>query len=244
MYKRQLKETGKLGEVVYFMRAGGTGSQKYCTLLWAGDQSVDFTIHDGLATVICAALSAGMSGCGLTHSDIGGYTSLFGNTRTKEVFLRWAEMAAFTPVMRTHEGNRPEENFQYYDDEDCMERLARLVDIYTMLAPYMKTLVAENAKRGIPVQRPLFLHNEDDEACYNIQYEYLLGEDVLVAPVYLAERESWEVYLPEGQWIHFWTGEEYGKGTHQVPAPLGDTPAFYRKDSQYAACLLYTSRCV
>lgn len=230
-----LKETGKLGEVVYFMRAGGTGSQKYCTLLWAGDQSVDFTIHDGLATVICAALSAGMSGCGLTHSDIGGYTSLFGNTRTKEVFLRWAEMAAFTPVMRTHEGNRPEENFQYYDDEDCMERLARLVDIYTMLAPYMKTLVAENAKRGIPVQRPLFLHNEDDEACYNIQYEYLLGEDVLVAPVYLAEKESWEVYLPEGQWIHFWTGEEYGKGTHQVPAPLGDTPAFYRKDSQYAA---------
>lgn len=230
-----LKETGKLGEVVYFMRAGGTGSQKYCTLLWAGDQSVDFTIHDGLATVICAALSAGMSGCGLTHSDIGGYTSLFGNTRTKEVFLRWAEMAAFTPVMRTHEGNRPEENFQYYDDEDCMERLARLVDIYTMLAPYMKTLVAENAKRGIPVQRPLFLHNEDDEACYNIQYEYLLGEDVLVAPVYLAERESWEVYLPEGQWIHFWTGEEYGRGTHQVPAPLGDTPAFYRKDSQYAA---------
>ncbi len=183
-----LKETGKLGEVVYFMRAGGTGSQKYCTLLWAGDQSVDFTIHDGLATVICAALSAGMSGCGLTHSDIGGYTSLFGNTRTKEVFLRWAEMAAFTPVMRTHEGNRPEENFQYYDDEDCMERLARLVDIYTMLAPYMKTLVAENAKRGIPVQRPLFLHNEDDEACYNIQYEYLLGEDVLVAPVYLAEQ--------------------------------------------------------
>ena len=230
-----LKETGKLGEVVYFMRAGGTGSQKYCTLLWAGDQSVDFTIHDGLATVICAALSAGMSGCGLTHSDIGGYTSLFGNTTTKEVFLRWAEMAAFTPVMRTHEGNRPEENFQYYDDEDCMERLARLVDIYTMLAPYMKTLVAENAKRGIPVQRPLFLHNEDDEACYNIQYEYLLGEDVLVAPVYLAEKESWEVYLPEGQWIHFWTGEEYGKGTHQVPAPLGDTPAFYRKDSQYAA---------
>lgn len=230
-----LKETGKLGEVVYFMRAGGTGSQKYCTLLWAGDQSVDFTIHDGLATVICAALSAGMSGCGLTHSDIGGYTSLFGNTRTKEVFLRWAEMAAFTPVMRTHEGNRPEENFQYYDDEDCMERLARLVDIYTMLAPYMKTLVAENAKRGIPVQRPLFLHNEDDEACYNIQYEYLLGEDVLVAPVYLAEKESWEVYLPEGQWIHFWTGEEYGRGTHQVPAPLGDTPAFYRKDSQYAA---------
>ena len=107
-----VKESGKLGQVVYFMRAGGTGSQKYCTLLWAGDQSVDFSRHDGLCTVICAALSSGMVGCGLNHCDIGGYTSLFDNCRTKEVFLRWAEMAAFMPVMRTHEGNRPDTNFQ------------------------------------------------------------------------------------------------------------------------------------
>ena len=229
-----VKESGKLGQVVYFMRAGATGSQKYCTLLWAGDQSVDFSRHDGLCTVICAALSAGMSGCGLTHSDIGGYTSLFGNVRTKEVFLRWAEMAAFTPFMRTHEGNRPDECFQYYEDEDCMNRLARLVDVYTMLAPYMKTLVAENAAKGIPVQRPLFLHNEEDAACYDIQFEYLLGPDMLVAPVYLADQTQWEVYLPEGQWIHLWTGAEYGKGTHTVSAELGDTPVFYKKDSEYA----------
>lgn len=229
-----LEETGKLGEAVYFMRAGGTGSQAYCTLLWAGDQSVDFSIHDGLGTVICAALSAGMCGCGLSHSDIGGYTSLFGNVRTKEVFLRWAEMAAFTPVMRTHEGNRPEENFQFYDDEECMRRLARLTDVYAMLAPYIKTLVSENAARGIPVQRPLFLHYEEDAACYDIQYEYLLGPDVLVAPVYLAGRTEWEVYLPGDQWVHFWSGREYGAGVHVIPAGLGDTPAFYKKGSAFA----------
>ena len=229
-----VSESGKLGDIVYFMRAGATGSQKYCTLLWAGDQSVDFSIHDGLGTVICAALSAGMSGCGLTHSDIGGYTSLFGNVRTKEVFLRWAEMAAFTPVMRTHEGNRPDDCFQYYDDEDTLNRLARLVDVYTMLAPYTKTLVAENAAKGIPVQRPLFIHNEEDEKCYDIQYEYLLGPDMLVAPVYLADQTEREVYLPEGEWIHLWTGAEYGKGTHTVEAQLGDTPVFYKKNSEFA----------
>lgn len=229
-----LEETGRLGEVVYFMRAGYTGSQKYCTLLWQGDQSVDFSLHDGLASVMCGALSAGMIGCGLSHSDIGGYTSLFGNTRTKELFLRWAEMAAFTPVMRTHECNRPEENFQYYDDEDCMEKLARLVDVYTMLAPYTKALVAENAKRGIPVQRPLFLHNEDDPRCYGIQYQYLFGPDVLVAPVYQSEQTQWSVYLPRGEWIHLWTGREYGPGDHTVPAALGDIPVFYKKSSAYA----------
>lgn len=195
---------------------------------------MDFTVHDGLATVICAALSAGMTGCGLSHSDIGGYTSLFGNTRTKELFLRWSEMAVFTPVMRTHEGNRPDTNFQYYEDEDCMGQLARLVDIYTMLAPYMKTLVKENAEKGIPVQRPLFLHHEEDKRAYAIQYEYLLGRDLLVAPVYLEARENWDVYLPEGEWVHLWTGDPYQGGDVNVDAPLGYTPAFYLRDSEYA----------
>jgi len=228
-------ESGKLGEVVYFMRAGATGSQKYCTLLWAGDQSVDFSRHDGLCTTISAALSAGMIGCGLSHSDIGGYTSLFDNTRTKELFLRWAEMAAFTPVMRTHEGNRPDTNFQYYDDDDCMDQLARIVDVYTMIAPYTRSLVAENAKCGLPVQRPLFLHYEEDRRCYDMQFEYLLGADVLVAPVWQENITEWDVYLPEGNWIHLWSGKEYTKGDYTVDAPIGQPPVFYKKNSEHAA---------
>ena len=229
-----VRESGKDGEILYFMRAGGTGTQRYCPLLWAGDQSVDFTIHDGLASVICGALSAGMTGCGLSHSDIGGYTSLFGNVRTKELFLRWAEMAVFTPVMRTHEGNRPDDNFQYYDDEDTMERLARLVEVYTMLAPYTREVVKETAGRGIPAQRPLFLHYEEDGACYDIQYQYLYGRDLLAAPVYLENQTEWEVYLPADEWIHLWTGREYGGGTVKVEAQLGEPPVFYRKKSAYA----------
>ena len=175
-----------------------------------------------------------MSGCGLNHCDNGGYNSRFGNCRTKEVFLRWAEMAAFMPVMRTHEGNRPDTNFQYYDDEDCMERLARLVDVYTMLAPYTKTLVAENAAKGTPVQRPLFLHYEDDPESYAEQFEYLYGPELLVAPVWQADKSEWEVYLPCDGWVHLWTGAEYGRGRHTVPAPLGDTPVFYKKGSAWS----------
>ncbi len=229
-----VKEANRLGDVVYFMRAGGSGSQKYCTLLWAGDQSVDFSRHDGLVTVICAALSAGMSGCGLNHSDIGGYTSLFDNCRNKEVFLRWAEMAAFTPVMRTHEGNRPDTNFQYYDDEDCMNRLARLTGVYTKLSPYLKTLVAENAAHGTPVQRALFLHYENDPRAYDEQFEYLFGADMLVAPVWKEGQTEWEVYLPEDEWVHLWTGTSYSGGQHTVEATLGNTPVFYRKNSPFA----------
>ena len=152
-----VQEAGKLGEVVYFMRAGYSGIQKYCTLLWAGDQSVDWSIHDGLASVIPAALSSGMLGNGLHHSDIGGYTSLHGNKRSKELFMRWAEMGAFTPVMRTHEGNRPDDCWQYDSDDETLEHLVRMTKVYTTLAPYTKQLVKLNAEKGIPLQRPIFM---------------------------------------------------------------------------------------
>ncbi|WP_366545420.1 TIM-barrel domain-containing protein, partial [Salmonella enterica] len=72
-----LQETGKLGEILFFMRAGYTGSQKYSTMMWAGDQNVDWSLDDGLASVVPAALSLAMTGHGLHHSDIGGYTTLF-----------------------------------------------------------------------------------------------------------------------------------------------------------------------
>lgn len=230
-----LVETGTLGEVVYFMRSGATGSQKYCPLMWAGDQSVDFTLHDGLATVMVGALSVGMCGCGLHHSDIGGYTSIYDNLRTKELFERWTEMATFTPVMRTHEGNRPDTNFQYYDDANTIEMFARMTNIHVDLKDYIKDAVKENAQTGIPVQRPLFMHYEDDQEAYDIQTEYLFGQDMLVAPVYLEGADSRSVYLPEDEWVHLFTGECYGGGTYEVAAPIGYPPVFYRKSSGNAA---------
>lgn len=75
--------------------------------MWAGDQNVDFSYGDGLPSTIIAATSMGLSGTGLTHFDIGGYTTFgsLGLRRTAELLLRSAEMAVFTPVMRTHEGS-------------------------------------------------------------------------------------------------------------------------------------------
>lgn len=229
-----IAESGNSGEIVFFMRAGYTGIQSNCPLLWAGDQSVNWSLDDGLASVIPAALSSGVSGMGVHHSDIGGYTSLHGNKRSKELFMRWAEMAAFTPVMRTHEGNRPHDNFQYDSDDESMMHLKRMTDVYTSLSPYIKECVEENAQTGLPVQRPLFYEYESDHASYDIQYQYMLGPDVLVAPVYISETGTWEVYLPEDEWIHLWSGEIYYGGDYvHVDAPMGQPPVFYRKRSGF-----------
>ncbi|UOQ45509.1 alpha-glucosidase [Halobacillus salinarum] len=229
-----VEEAGKQKEIVYFMRAGYTGSQKYCRLLWAGDQSVNWELDDGIASVIPAALSAGLSGNGLHHSDIGGYTSLHGNKRTKELLLRWLELAAFTPVMRSHEGNRPQDSFQYDGDEETLAGFARMSHVHAALAPYLKELVRVNAAEGIPVQRPLFMEYEQDDQTYDIQYQYMLGSDMLAAPVYEEGASLWKVYLPEDDWIHLWSGTSFTGGTVEVDAPIGEPPVFYRKESKYS----------
>lgn len=231
---------GRTGDAVFFMRAGYTGVQAHCPLLWAGDQSVDFSRHDGLQTVICAALSSGLLGNAYQHSDIGGYTSLFGNRRTPELFQRWAEMAAFTPVMRTHEGNRPGENFQFWQDDAVLAHFARMTRVHVALMPYVRTLIAEAEQRGLPLQRPLFLHFEADSASYSIQDQYLYGPDLLVAPVHRADQDQWEPHLPAGaRWIHLWSGSVFEGGARvKVAAPLGEPPVFVRSGSPFQTELL------
>ena len=233
---RAVESRGKTGDVLFFMRAGFTGVQKHCPLLWAGDQSVDFTRHDGLVTVISGALSSGLLGNAYHHSDIGGYTSLFGNVRTAELIMRWSEMAAFTPVMRSHEGNRPRDNLQIDQDPEVLSHFARMTQVYVHLVPYLKSLVDDASTRGLPVQRPLFLHFEEDARTYAIQDAYLYGPDLLVAPVWQAGKAEWTTYLPEGaDWAHVWSGRRFAGGQEvTVESPLGQPPVFSRDGSRFA----------
>ncbi len=234
---RAVASRGKTGDVVFFMRAGFAGVSRFCPLLWAGDQSVDFSRHDGIGTVIRAALSSGLVGNAYHHSDLGGYTSLFGNVRTPELVIRWSELCAFSPVMRSHEGNRPEENLQLDSDPQVLAHFARMSRIHAALAPYVASLCDEAEATGLPLQRPLFLDYEDDGGCWGVETQYAYGRDLVVAPVIEAEAHVWPVSLPAGvRWVHLWSGKRYaGGGRVTVEAPLGAPPVFYREDSKYAA---------
>ena len=231
---RAVASRGRTGDVLWFMRAGHTGVQAHCPLLWAGDQSVDFSRHDGIGTVITAALSSGLVGNAFSHSDVGGYTSLFGNVRTEELILRWYELGAFSPVFRTHEGNRPDDNLQIDSTPALIEGFVRWSGVHEHLAPYVRHLVAEAQATGLPAQRALFLHYPDDRETFTIQDQYLYGADMMVAPVIEAGAEARRVYLPQGAWRHVWSGQDFAPGWHDVPAPIGQPPVFYRPDSAFA----------
>lgn len=230
-----LESRGKTGDAVFFMRAGFSGVQRHCPLLWAGDQSVDFTRHDGIGTVITGALSAGLVGNAYSHSDCGGYTSLHGNVRSEELMQRWCELAAFAPVMRSHEGNRPDDNLQYDSTPELLRCFARWSRAHAHLAPYVRHLCREARELGLPTQRPLFLHYPEDSRLFTVQDQFLYGADLLVAPVIEAGATSRQVILPgSGIWRHCWTGKDFTPGAYEVAAPIGQPALFYRPDSAFA----------
>lgn len=234
---RAIASRGKTGDALFFMRAGFSGVGAYCPLLWAGDQSVDFTRHDGIGTVIRGALSSGLVGNAYHHSDLGGYTSLYDNVRTAELLMRWSELSAFSPIMRSHEGNRPDTNLQLDGDAEVLAHFVAMTKVHAALAPYVADLCREAAATGLPLQRPLFLDYEDDAGCWGVETQFAYGRDLIVAPVIEAGAARWRAYLPAGaEWRHVWSGETFAGGeTVEVAAPIGQPPVFYRTDSAHAA---------
>ncbi|THG41919.1 alpha-glucosidase [Sphingomonas olei] len=234
---RAIASRGKTGDALFFMRAGFSGVGAYCPLLWAGDQSVDFTRHDGIGTVIRGALSSGLVGNAYHHSDLGGYTSLYDNVRTAELLMRWSELSAFSPIMRSHEGNRPDTNLQLDGDAEVLAHFVAMTKVHAALVPYVAELCRGAAATGLPLQRPLFLDYEDDAGCWGVETQFAYGRDLIVAPVIEAGAARWSAYLPAGaEWRHVWSGETFAGGdTVEVAAPIGQPPVFYRTDSAHAA---------
>ena len=225
-----LEETGKLGEIMFYTRAGFSDTPRHSTMMWCGDNHTDFSIDFGLPSVIPAMLSLTCCGFGLSHSDIGGYTSFFNLKRSEELYMRWCEMNAFTPVMRGHEGLNPDLNAQFDSSKDILRHGSKMAKVHIALKDYLKEAVKYNAEKGVGVVRPLFFYYDEPQA-YETAYEYMLGRDILVAPVIRPDQVKKEVYLPDDEWVHLWSGKEYSGGTYIVNAQLGEPPVFVRKNA-------------
>jgi sulfoquinovosidase len=224
---------------VFFNRSGYIQSPRYSTLFWVGDQLVDWDQHDGIKSAVTGLLTSGLSGYSLEHSDIGGYTAidnpLLRYHRSRELLLRWIELGAFTVVFRTHEGNIPEVNHQFYSDEETLEHFVRFAGIYAAWKPYRTELVKEASEKGLPVVRHPYIHYPNDPEVLNLRYQFMVGTGLMVAPVLDPGTDTVEVYLPAGGWVHLWTGDRYGssdRGVYEtVSAPIGEPAVFFKEAS-------------
>ena len=235
--REAISEAGRGDDIVFFNRSGYTESPRYSTLFWVGDQLVDWDEHDGIKSAVTGLLSSGLSGYSLEHSDIGGYTAidnpLFEYHRSKELLLRWIELGAFTTVFRTHEGNIPEVNHQIYSDRETLTHFARFAKVYAAWKPYRTELVKEASETGLPVIRHPFIHYPKDPEVLALNYQYMVGPELMVAPVLDPGADAVRVYIPAGRWVHLWTGERYGapeRGAYEtVSAPIGEPAVFYKE---------------
>lgn len=209
------------------MRGGTTGLQRYSVFPWTTDVSRSW---GGLRPQVNLMLSSGLSGLGYMSSDIGGFAVDPEKPYLPELYLRWLEMGAFTPVLRTHAQFKPEP----YHYPQYAKAIQRIVKMRYEWLPYNYTLAYENARYGWPLARPLNFYSKDPSGkLSDVQDEYLWGRDVLVAPVMKDGIRSRKVIFPDGEWVNWHnTALKYTGGKeYAVKAPLGQLPLFVRTGS-------------
>ena len=220
-------------DVMFFTRSGYLGIQQYAPLLWNGDQHTDYTRDYGLPCIMPACFSLGFSGVTMLHWDIGGFFSFGKLRRDDELFIRWLETGAFSLMMRSHESIRPWANSQF-DAPNVLPHTVALTRVHAAMRPYIEKCI-KDAARGVPAIRPDFWDGLDYSRSRD-EYSYFFGDDLFVAPVIKKGAATRRVMLPDGEWLHFWSGAPY-KGGHDylVSAPLGRPAVFYRKGSEFAS---------
>lgn len=207
------------------MRGGTTGLQKYGVFPWTTDVSRSW---GGFQPQVKLMLSSGLSGLGYMSSDLGGFAVDPENPTDEELYVRWVQMGAFTPSMRTHAQTKPEP-YHYPASEEILKEYIKMR--YKWL-PYNYTLAYENSTKGWPLARPLNFMGDNPHWYYSrLTDEYLWGNDVLVAPVMQQGAREREILFPAGTWISWYdpTKRYQGGSRDTVAAPLDQLPLFVRE---------------
>ncbi|MDF2922441.1 MAG: alpha-glucosidase [Paenibacillaceae bacterium] len=211
--------------VLVWERTGFAGSGKYpCT--WGGDQLADYS---GTRVLVKAGQAAGLAGIPFWSQDVGGFCKCEGTTES--FFIRSYQWGLLSPLSRAH-GDRTEPWSYGGRAQDIVKEYIRLR--YRLL-PYLYSLAYGAVLEGLPVMRPLFYEYPDDPQVYSCDYQYLLGDSLLVAPIVeetgaadLSAVRS--VYFPAGKWIDYWSEHEYEGGhSYSYRAEIEKLPLFIKK---------------
>jgi alpha-glucosidase len=203
-------------------RAGFAGVQRF-SAVWTGD---NYASWDHLALSIPMLANLSVSGVPFVGADVGGFNDM----PSGELYARWLQAAALTPFLRSHSvgwvGNK--EPWAFGDEFTRINRES--IELRYRFLPYLYTLFRDHERTGSPVMRPLWFEFPNDKSTYLINDQFMIGSDVLVAPVVKEGMRIRGIYLPAGaEWIDWWTGAKLESGkTHYLQAPLDRLPVFVR----------------
>jgi alpha-D-xyloside xylohydrolase len=205
LYNKVVFETLKerLGEkeAAVFARSATAGGQQF-PVHWGGDCSADY---ESMAESLRGGLSLCMSGFGFWSHDIGGFES----TSTADVYKRWAAFGLLSSHSRLHGSTSYRVPWLY--DEEAVDVVRFFSKLKCSIMPYLYKTAVTASNTGIPVMRSMVLEFPKDPTCFNLDKQYMLGDSLLVAPIFNDKGEAL-YYLPEGSWTNFFTGERVQGG--------------------------------
>jgi alpha-glucosidase (family GH31 glycosyl hydrolase) len=229
-YGDLLESAGKAP--VTFSRAGFTGSQAHGAF-WAGDEN---STWEAFRWSMFAGLSAASSGIVYWGWDFAGFS---GEIPDAELYLRSAAAAAFVPIMQYHSefnhhrtpsrDRTPWNIAERTGDERVIPVFRRFTQLRERLVPYLAASARDTIATSTPLMRPLFFDHPGDDAVWQYPLQWMLGPDLLVAPVLAPGATSWRVYLPAGDWVDAFTGEPtQGGRVIEREIPIDELPVFVR----------------
>lgn len=200
-------------------REGYAGIQRY-PYIFAGDWPSEWQYF---APVIKAGLNIGLSGVGNWAHCMGG----FEHPADPELYMRWVQFGMFSPVALVFGMDHPGYKEPWNYGKEALDNFKKYDSLRYRLLPYIYTYAYQMHKTGMPLMRALVLNYQDDENVYDIGDEYLFGNDLLVCPVTTKGAQTRTVYLPEGKWFDYWTGNFYnGKQYIHIVTPPDVLPLF------------------
>ncbi|XVS67965.1 alpha-xylosidase [Actinosynnema sp. CA-299493] len=191
-----LRERRGDGDAVVFARSATAGSQQF-PVHWGGDCEATY---ESMAESLRGGLSLGLSGFGYWSHDIGG----FEGTPSAALFKRWIAFGLLSSHSRLHGSSSYRVPWLF--DEESVDVLRHFTKLKLRLMPYLDGAARQAAAEGVPMMRAMVVEFPDDPGCTHLERQYMLGDDLLVAPVFSDEGDV-SYYVPEGVWTHLLTGE-------------------------------------
>ena len=226
LYQRAAYEVTRevTGEGVIWARAAWAGCQRY-PLHWGGDSA---STWDGMAGSLKGGLHLGLSGFAFWSHDVPGFHSVpdfMNSPLDPQVYVRWTQMGVFTSHLRYH-GTCKREPWHYPDIAPIVKKWWKF---RYRLIPYIVEQARKACAGGMPMVQALLMRHPYDRQCWHVDDEYYFGRDFLVCPVMDAKGRR-DIYLPEGMWVEFFTGERWdgGRWYERVETPLERMPVFVR----------------
>lgn len=202
-------------------RSAYSGAQRYGSS-WTGDNVASWE-HLWIANIQVQRMC--ISGMSFTGTDIGG----FAEQPTGELYARWIQLGVFHPFCRTHSSGHHGDQEPWTFGEEVLAISRKFIELRYTLLPYLYTAFYEYAEEGIPILKPIFYIDQDDDQTHYRTDEFIFGQHILVCPILEPNSKGRRMYLPRGLWYNFWTNELLSGGKEiWVDADLDSMPIFVR----------------